>query len=109
MSIQFLGPFIRGDFHYEKKKEYCLIGYKYPKYETVLVVEKLGIDPLLINILHRMTFSYDLKTPLPTRNILEFEREKSYPGPGPEPGPLAFRTYVLPTEPSRTSTSPRQN
>ena len=33
----------------------------------------------------------------------EFEREKFYPGPGLEPGPLAFRANALPTEPSRTS------
>ena len=33
----------------------------------------------------------------------EFEREKFYPGPGLEPGPLAFRANALPTEPLRTS------
>ena len=38
---------------------------------------------------------------------VEFEREKFYPGPGLEPGPLAFRVNALPTELSRTSTSPR--
>ena len=39
---------------------------------------------------------------------LEFERGKFYPGPGLEPRPLAFRANALPTEPSRTSTSPRK-
>ena len=38
---------------------------------------------------------------------VEFEREKFYPGPGLEPGPLAFSANALPTELSRTSTSPR--
>ena len=38
---------------------------------------------------------------------VEFEREKFYPGPGLEPGPLSFRASALPTEPFRTSTSPR--
>ena len=38
---------------------------------------------------------------------LEFEREKFYPGPGLEPGSLAFNANALPTELSRTSTCPR--
>ena len=34
------------------------------------------------------------------------ERERFYPGPGFEPGPLALFARVLITKPSRTSTEP---
>ena len=42
-------------------------------------------------------------------NKAELEREKFSPGPGLEPGPLAFRANALPIEPFRTCTSPKQN
>ena len=32
----------------------------------------------------------------PLLAVLKFEREKFYPGPGTEPGPLAFRASALP-------------
>ena len=38
---------------------------------------------------------------------LEFKREKFYPGPGLEPGPLAFRANALTNELSRACTGPR--
>ena len=41
------------------------------------------------------------------KNIVKFEIEKFYPGPGIEPGPLALCASALTITPSRTSTSPR--